>query len=377
MPRTARKLCTCEMRIIVTDWFALLLMLILSLASPIHSHSRVGLHNKGKLILPDAVSGLAYHYYKDSCPYVEGIVRQVVQSFLAPNISQAGSVVRLVFHDCFVQGCDASILLNDTNGEQAAAPNLTLRQEAMALVEEIKRNIEEICPKMVSCADILVLAGREAVHQAGGPFFAVPTGRLDGLNFASILTAQQDLPSPQTTDISILIQDFAKINLNSTDLVALSGAHTIGIAHCGSFNNSILPTVISGLQSSFAQNLLQVCPDSNSNEPSPQDPVTPTAFDNQYFKNLLNGQVLFNSDRALLNDPTTAAAVAAYAASQQEFFTQFAYSFVKMSLANVLTTSTGNGNIREVCSMLNPINNTLGTALNMMYASEDTVYQRA
>lgn len=54
-------------------------------------------------ILPVPVSGLAYGFYKKSCPQAESIVRQGMRAFLSPNISQAGAVIRLPFHDCFVQ----------------------------------------------------------------------------------------------------------------------------------------------------------------------------------------------------------------------------------------------------------------------------------
>lgn len=66
----------------------------------------------------------------------------------------------------FVQGCDGSILLNSTGtgGQQAekdAAPNLTLR--GFDLIDRVKTAVEEACPGVVSCADVLALAARDAV----------------------------------------------------------------------------------------------------------------------------------------------------------------------------------------------------------------------
>ncbi|KAJ6419160.1 hypothetical protein OIU84_029302 [Salix udensis] len=87
-----------------------------------------------------------------------------------------------IFHDCFVRGCDASVLLNTTSSsnqtEKVAAPNLTLR--GFDFIEKIKSLLEAACPAVVSCADIVALVARDAVVATGGPFWRVPTGRRDG-----------------------------------------------------------------------------------------------------------------------------------------------------------------------------------------------------
>ncbi|PNX61635.1 peroxidase [Trifolium pratense] len=65
-------------------------------------------------------------FYKDTCPNVHTIVREVLSNVSKTNPRILASLIRLHFHDCFVQGCDASILLNDTAtivSEQGALPN--------------------------------------------------------------------------------------------------------------------------------------------------------------------------------------------------------------------------------------------------------------
>jgi len=65
---------------------------------------------------------------------------------------------------CLCQGCDASVLLNTTSGEQpekAASPNLTLR--GFDFIDRVKSLVKAECPGIVSCADILTLVARDSV----------------------------------------------------------------------------------------------------------------------------------------------------------------------------------------------------------------------
>ena len=73
------------------------------------------------------------------------------------------------FVNTLLQGCDASVLLNDMNGtetsERKAGPNLTLK--GFQFIDKIKEEVETECPGVVSCSDILVLAARYGVLLAG------------------------------------------------------------------------------------------------------------------------------------------------------------------------------------------------------------------
>jgi peroxidase len=63
-----------------------------------------------------------------------------------------------------LQGCDASNLIKSTPSNAAeldALPNLTLH--GMDLIDTAKAAVEEACPGIVSCADIISLATRDAV----------------------------------------------------------------------------------------------------------------------------------------------------------------------------------------------------------------------
>ncbi|KAJ8470982.1 hypothetical protein OPV22_025325 [Ensete ventricosum] len=81
------------------------------------------------------------------------------------------SILRLFFHDCFVNGCDGSILLDDTSsftGEKRAGPNAN-SVRGFEVIDTIKSNVEAACKATVSCADILALAARDGVVLLGGP----------------------------------------------------------------------------------------------------------------------------------------------------------------------------------------------------------------
>lgn len=305
-------------------------------------------------------SGLAFGFYAQSCPHFDSIIESRVQALLKQDAGVAAGLVRLVFHDCFVQGCDASILLNLTSGsELAAVPNRSIRKSARQAVDDIKGKLESLCKGIVSCADIVVRASAVAVRQSGGPNFNVPLGRRDSLSFSP---STSDLPGPQSTYAQLLSAFTSKGLGNAADIVALSGAHTLGVAFCNAFNSRLLPTVDPKLNKDYANYLIQnVCPTLQSTNSTGLDFYSPNHFDNQYFKNLPTGGALMSSDQNLDQDTTSWNLVNQWASNQQAFFNQFALSFAKMVQApGTLTGSSGE--IRKVCSTTN--SGKLNTPLN-------------
>jgi peroxidase len=93
------------------------------------------------------------------------------------------------------------------------------------LINQIKSALESLCPGVVSCADIIVAATRDATVLAGGQQFNVQTGRRDGtISMASLALA--NLPRPDVP-VSDAINVFQSKGLNSFDMVVLMGAY-----HC-------------------------------------------------------------------------------------------------------------------------------------------------
>ncbi|KAL0917631.1 hypothetical protein M5K25_012707 [Dendrobium thyrsiflorum] len=303
--------------------------------------------------LPPIVNGLSFTFYKSSCPNLDSIVRHFLKNQFKKDIGLAAALLRVHFHDCFVQGCDASVLLDGSASgpsEKNAPPNLTLRPAAFKAINDLRARIDRKCGLVVSCADVVALAARDSVFLAGGPNYQVPLGRRDGLNFATRNVTLASLPAP-TSNVSVLLSILSRINLDAPDLVALSGGHTIGRGHCASFSNRIFPSRDPTMDQTFFKNLRRTCPSSNSTNTTVLDIRSPNVFDNKYYVDLLNRQGLFTSDEDLYVDSRTKQRVLDFALNQSFFFERFAFSMVKMGQLGVLTG--GNGEIRSNCSARN------------------------
>ncbi|KAI5015812.1 hypothetical protein ZWY2020_059351 [Hordeum vulgare] len=167
-------------------------------------------------------------YYSMTCPHADEIMRGVVFKALAkdPSLALAASLLRLHFHDCFVRGCDASVLLDSTKAhgtaEKDALTNKSLR--GFEVIDAVKAALEEQCPGTVSCADVLALAARDSVYMAGDLYYMMPMGRKDG--YVSRAADTFALPA-------------ATLNASELHVVALSGAHALGQAHCANFKNRL------------------------------------------------------------------------------------------------------------------------------------------
>lgn len=187
---------------------------------------------------------LSPHFYRRSCPSVERVVSLVVASKQRANPSTAAGTLRLFFHDCFVTGCDASLLVSSPSSppsrplpERFSDINLSLPGDAFDVVVRAKAALERRCPGQVSCADILALATRDLVALLGGPRYALALGRKDSL-FSRAADADALLPRTNMS-ASRLLHLFSTRGFSAQETVALAGAHTVGFSHCREFASRI------------------------------------------------------------------------------------------------------------------------------------------
>ncbi|KAA8518345.1 hypothetical protein F0562_015772 [Nyssa sinensis] len=256
-------------------------------------------------IVPLVMADLQVGFYGSTCPQAESIVRQVVQKRFSTDRSITAALLRMHFHDCFVRGCDASILIDSTkskSSEKDAGPNLTVR--GFEIIDGAKKSLEAACPSTVSCADIITLATRDAVVLAGGPNYNATTGRRDGLVSDP---SEVNLPGP-TFSVSQALQAFTAKGLTLTEMVTLLGAHTVGVAHCVFFRDRL--SNFQGTQKpdpsmdpTLAAKLLKTC--GTKSRPLNADPTvfldqnTSFVVDNQFYNQILLKRGILQIDQEL------------------------------------------------------------------------------
>ncbi|KAE8774270.1 Peroxidase 55 [Hordeum vulgare] len=301
--------------------------------------------------------GMSPDYYKTTCPQLEDIVLKEVTRKKNETIVTIPAVLRLFFHDCLVNGCDASVLIasRSADAEKNSPDDDSLAGDGYDTVNRVKAAVEQKCPGVVSCADILALAARDVVHLASGPYWTVELGRLDGL-VSKASDVEGKLPDPDM-HVKELTDIFYRSGLSQRDMVALSGAHTVGFAHCSRFtkrlyNYSSTVKLDPSFNPEYAKRLMEACPpDVGPTIAVNMDPFSPVVFDNIYYQNLKNGFGLFTSDQVLYAEGVSRKTVEEFAESEPRFFQAFVESMMKVGRLGV---KTGNGGeIRRDCTAFN------------------------
>ncbi|KAL3699667.1 hypothetical protein R1sor_017689 [Riccia sorocarpa] len=315
----------------------------------------------GTAILSAAVAvdaQLSESFYARTCPGGVQAVANVVNNAVRNDRRNAAGPLRLLFHDCFVRGCDASVLLSSTSGntaERDAPPNQSL--QGFAIIDQAKAALERTCPGVFSCADILALAARDAISFIGGPRWRVFLGRRDGLvSLAS--QANANLPGEKFAH-GALLKVFSRNGFTESEMVVLSGAHTIVLTHCSKVTPRLYNFRSSNgadphLDKSFVAEKRKQCP--NTRRTANKFVLLDSSrggqtFDANFFSNVLNHRAVFKSDDALIATPSGRSKVVELSRSQPKFFKEFAAAMEKMSGLGVLTGSRGQ--IRKHCSRKN------------------------
>ncbi|GER57128.1 peroxidase superfamily protein [Striga asiatica] len=254
-------------------------------------------------------------FYSSSCSNVSNIVSDQISHALANDPRIGASLIRLHFHDCFVQS------------EKSAGPNVNSAR-GFDVVDNIKSALEQSCPGCEQSKSILV----------GGLSWTVPCGRKD-IKTANRALANVAILSPFEI-IPNITNKFVTVGLNMNNLVALAGAHTFGRARCSVFLARLYNFNGTGhadptLNRSYLARLRRVCPQNGANLSlvvTNLDQSSPNAFDNGYYKNLVTGQGLLQSDQELFSNswPQISGVVQQFSRNQNAFFKSFVASMVEM-----------------------------------------------
>ncbi|CAJ1940009.1 unnamed protein product [Sphenostylis stenocarpa] len=311
--------------------------------------------------LPLMQPKLISNYYQKTCPRFPEIVRKITSEKQHNSPTTAAATLRLLFHDCMVGGCDASILITSNSynkAERDHAVNTPLSGDGFDVISRAKNVLELECPGIVSCADVLVSAVQELVAVSGGPTIPVQFGRKDSLESKSS-NPENQFPLPNMT-MSEVIQIFARKGFSIQEMVALVGGHTIGMSHCNQFVNRIFKfsktsETDPAYNPEYAAGLRKLC-ENYTKDPSMaafNDVITPVKFDNMYYKNLQRGLGLLATDTAMFMDSRTKPFVQKYGADEAKFFEDFSSAMVKLT---ALEVKTGNaGEVRSRCDSFNTL----------------------
>ncbi|KAK6926100.1 hem peroxidase [Dillenia turbinata] len=242
---------------------------------------------------------LEVSFYKNKCgdADIERIIKEEVSNAFSNDSGIAPGLLRLHFHDCFAGvGCEGSILIDSTPtnaAEKDGPPNgITIR--GTEVIDSAKARIEALCRGVVSCADILAYAARDAVELTRGFSWDVPAGRRDGR--VSLASQTADIPAP-TFNLDQVTQAFAKKGLTQEEMRLYN------------FNSSTAqdPT----LDPFYAAQLKRQCPRDAQGNIDPNLVVqmneSPVVMDPSYYADVLTGRGLFTSDQALSTSSDTTA----------------------------------------------------------------------
>ncbi|KAF7125082.1 hypothetical protein RHSIM_Rhsim12G0112200 [Rhododendron simsii] len=325
--------------------------------------------------------GLHVGFYENSCPQAEQIVAEVVSEAYRKDPGVAAGFLRIFFHDCFVNGCDASILLDSIpSGEKVEkdSPANGKFLRGLEVIDTAKARLESECPGIVSCADTLSFATRDGSVLAGVPQYNMPGGRRDGLvsRAADVVSNVPFVNAP----IQQIIELFVRKGLTQEEMVVLTGAHSIGVAHCSNFAyrvNKYNDTfqIDPKLNDVDSAKIKSACQRQVSNEEIekttlPFDTQTPFKMDGGFYTNLLKGTGLIESDQAMALDPRTRPIVERLAEDEGKWLNQFGRAMSRLAAVDVKTGSEGE--IRKKCRSLNLENKgNTGIAQNLGKTNND------
>jgi len=259
-------------------------------------------------------------------------VRQDVWDMIDKDRDFAPTLVRLGFHSSGTYD-----KMSRTGGSSKGTIRFKeeFSTEANAGLQSCIERLEAVKIKHPECsyADLYTLAATVGVESLEGPLIPWRGGRKDTMSRKDV-PPDGRLPDPDYGDpkktITKLRQRFGRMGFNDQELVALSGAHTIGQCHYEATSYvGVWSEVHLRFDNAYFNVLLQP-----TFESDPENPVE-SWQPHELFGKLQYGDALFNymmlpSDLALVQDPKTLEYVKLYANNAPRFFKDFAAAYGKL-----------------------------------------------
>ncbi|KAG6408396.1 hypothetical protein SASPL_131407 [Salvia splendens] len=333
-------------------------LILISLAVALGLSLYVG-RMQAAVTLPPESRALQRHFYKklNKCANVEPFVRHQVSLWWNREKNITAKLLKLVYADCMVNGCDASILLDGPHTEKTSAKNSGL--DGFLLIDKIKKVLEIRCPRAVSCADILHLATRDALYFVRGRTLISSLLRQKRWNGIESIMGGSPLAGHLHRSRNHLLQIEG---LDDMDYATLLGAHTMGKTHCANLNDRLYnfnktrkpdPSIAK----SQLDELRKQCP--KTLKKGQKDPTMfltddQYRFSNKYYSNLVSNKAVLKVDQDLLQSYNTSELAHEYAAMFQHLKQQFSLSISRLGGLKVLTGNQGE--IRLNCRFTNKNN---------------------
>ncbi|KAE8703741.1 Peroxidase 56 [Hibiscus syriacus] len=237
-------------------------------------------------------SGLKKNFYRHKCHDAEIIIKNTTEQYVANDPMLPAKFLRMHFHDCFVRGCDGSVLLNSTannTAEKEAIPNQTVS----------------------ACLGMQFLTNSE---NHSGKFIPVEETNVERMRSYDWSRSLQYLQNR--------LYNFTGSGDQDPSLNATYAAFLKSQCRSLSDNTTVVPMV----------------------------PGSALKFDNNYYFTVKQHKGLFQSDAALLTNNVSSHIVHKLL-DEEKFFKEFAKSMKKMEAVGVLTGNAGE--IRKKCFVVN------------------------
>jgi len=251
---------------------------------------------------------------------LDGIDGQIYSALINKKVNACPMAIRIAWH--------AAGTYDATDGGTGGSNGATMRFEpehsdpanaGLFIIHDLLLHVKRLFGSSLSFADLWTLAGCKAVEFMGGPRIPFHFGRIDAVDASSNVPRNGLLPDA-SQGAAHLRDVFYRMGFSDRDIVALSGAHTVGRCH----------KVRSGYDGAWTRKPLQ--------------------FDNEYFKNLMTLEwkvrdwsgplqftdvetetlVMLPTDMALKTDPVFRPIAQEYADDQAAFFRDFSSAFGRL-----------------------------------------------